>query len=89
MLPDVVEGTPRDRGQTSRRELAATGRQDVPDALRGRGTVDGIRTASSLLPEFEASLPAARVPVMAIAEARRKASRNGVRQETSGGVARQ
>jgi len=34
----------------------------------GRGTVDGVRTAASLWPEFEASLPSERLPVMTVAE---------------------
>lgn len=34
----------------------------------GRGTVDGVRTAASLLPEFEAGLTSERLPVMAMAE---------------------
>ncbi len=34
----------------------------------GRGTVDGVRTAASFLPEFEAGLPAERLPVMTMAE---------------------
>jgi hypothetical protein len=34
----------------------------------GRGTVDGVRTVASLMPEFEAGLAPERLPVMAMAE---------------------
>jgi hypothetical protein len=53
----------------------------------GRGTVDGIRTASSLLPEFESSLPAERVPVMAIAEALQRFFSERLEPNPTGGSA--